>query len=421
MTYKTYNCNSFNVYTIKTDKFKTCHMEIIFNHEVKKEQLCVDSFLTDILAETSNKYPTRKEVVAHLEDLYKAVFYSVTTKLGKTLSSSYIMDFINPNFIDEKDYLENTIKFPFEMLQNPKVKNGEFDLKLFNLIKERIRKEIQGMNENGMKIALRNSLEVMDSNSPTAYSVMGTLEDLEKITPTSLYELYKGFFKENTCDIFIIGNLDMDEVVSIIRKHYKNRIINDAPRLTYAENKVMKKEMTAGKDADFIQANLVMIYAMEGLTKEEKDITFHIMNYLLGNGGLTSKLYKVIREENSLCYGISSIYLKYDGLLLIHLSLENENVKKAASLVKKCVKSIVKGEFSEEDLEDAKRNLLLSLNLTMDNSVAILNNYIFHIYDNLPLIEDRVEKIGKVTKEDIIKVAKKLKLNITYVLNGGKQ
>ena len=57
----------------------------------------------------------------------------------------------------------------------------------------------------------------------------------------------------------------------------------------------------------------------------------------------------------------------------------------------------------------------------MDNNIAILNNYIFNIFDNLPSIEERKEKILAVTKEDIINVAKKVKPNTVYVLKGGKK
>ena len=53
MIYKIYKCNSFNVHTIKTDKFKTSHMEIVFRKSVVKEELGAYSFLLDIENEKS--------------------------------------------------------------------------------------------------------------------------------------------------------------------------------------------------------------------------------------------------------------------------------------------------------------------------------------------------------------------------------
>jgi len=420
MIYKTYKCNSYNIHTIKTDKFKTCHMEIIFTKEAKKEELASYSFLVDLISETSNLYKSRKEVVIHLEELYKTVFYGLTTKLGKMLSSSFILDFIDPCYIDEPDYLENVLKFPFDMLQNPHVTNDEFDLKTFNIIKKRMEREITGLYENPTKIAFREAFNTLDKESPTSFPLLGTLEDLEKITPSSLYKIYLSLMKDNLCDIFIIGNLDMDEVVTQIKKNFQNRIISNQKRELYVENASRKKELMQENKANFIQANLVLLFNTENLTKKEKDIVFHVYNYILGSGGLTSKLYQSIREENSLCYGISSMYLKYDSLLAIHVSLDNENIKKAISLIKNCLKKMAKGDMTETEIEDAKRNISLSLDLSLDNEVAILNNHVFNIFDDLPPLEDRKKQINEVTKKEIVEVAKKVKINTTYVLKGGK-
>ena len=111
--------------------------------------------------------------------------------------------------------------------------------------------------------------------------------------------------------------------------------------------------------------------------------------------------------------------MKYDKLLVIHVSLDNKNTKKAVSLIKKCLKDMISGDFSLEELEDAKMNLIMSLDLANDNNVAILNNYVFNYLDNLPEIDKRKEMLKQVSKEDVIRVAKKLKINTVYVLEGG--
>lgn len=421
MIYKTYNCNSFNIHTIKTDKFKTCHMEILFRRDIIKEQVGSVNFLGDIMSESSKKYPTNRDLVIRLEELYKAFFYCVTTKVGQTLTTNFVYEFISPEYIKEKNYLEDILQFPFEILKNPLVTNGEFDLKTFNIVKDRIKREIKGINESPVKLGFRGAFKAMDPDSPTSYSVLGTLEELDKITPSSLYELYKNLYKDCTCDIFIIGNLNMDEVVGTIRKNFNNRIINSQKREIYVKNKLVKKERVVEEEGNFIQSNLILIYNLDNLTKKERDIVFHIYNYIMGNGGLTSKLYKSIREENSLCYAITSMFLKYDNLLVIQLSLEKENVKKAVELIKKCLKSMIKGDFTEEDIENAKKNIIWSLNLSLDNNVSLINNYVFNIIDDLPLLEERKEAFSKVTKEEIIAVAKKIKLNTVYSLNGGQK
>ena len=258
----------------------------------------------------------------------------------------------------------------------------------------------------------------MDSNTATSYELLGTLEELDNITPSSLYDCYKTLRKEFKVDIFLIGNLEMDDLAILIKKYFKNRYIVDINFDMMVNNKEVKKVHESSLKSENIQTNLVMLFNLKNLNDLEKNITLNAFNYIYGSGGLTSKLYKSIREENSLCYAINSMYLKYDGLLMVQISLDQCNVKKAISLVKKELKSMQNGGFSDMEVNDAINNMIISLDMSLDNNVAILNNYVFNIYDNLPLIEKRKEYFKEINKNDIINVSKKIKLNTIFTLEG---
>lgn len=418
MKYKTYNCNSFNIYTIKTDRFKTSHLEVIFKNVLKKEEIGTYSFLADILSEGCKKYPRKKDLITRFEELYKIVIYASTMRVGNVIDLHVSLDFINPEYIEDEGYIEDVIKTLFEVINNPNVCNDEFDLKTFNIVKERLRREINSLKENPVKQSIKEAIKTMDSNSPTSYEILGTIEELENITPAKLYDAYKSLRKNFKVDIFLIGNLDMDNVASLVKKYFKNRYIVSDNFEVMVDNKETKKVKVKAMKSDNIQTNLVMLFNLKNLSELEKNITLNCFNYLYGSGGLTSKLYKSIREENSLCYAINSMYLKYDKLLMVQISLDNCNVKKAISLVKKELKSMQNGNFSEEEVKDAINNMVISLDMSLDNNIAILNNYVFNIYDKLPSIEERKEYFKKLTKEDIVNVSKKVKLNTIFTLEG---
>ena len=418
MKYKTYNCNSFNIYTIKTDRFKTSHLEVIFKNVLKKEEIGTYSFLADMLSEGCKKYPRKKDLITRFEELYKIVIYASTMRVGNVIDLHVSLDFINPEYIEDEGYIEDVIKTLFEVILNPNVCNDEFDLKTFNIVKERLRREINSLKENPVKQSIKEAIKTMDSNSPTSYEILGTIEELENITPAKLYNAYKSLRKNFKVDVFLIGNLDMDNVASLIKKYFKNRYIVSDNFEVMVDNKETKKVKVKAMKSDNIQTNLVMLFNLKNLSELEKNITLNCFNYLYGSGGLTSKLYKSIREENSLCYAINSMYLKYDKLLMIQISLDNCNVKKAISLVKKELKNMQNGNFSEEEVRDAINNMVISLDMSLDNNIAILNNYVFNIYDKLPSIEERKEYFKKLTKEDIVNVSKKVKLNTIFTLEG---
>jgi len=419
MEYRKYDCKSYNIHTIKTDKFKTVRMEIIFSREVEKEKMPVFTFLCDLLTDCSKYYQRRKDIAIRLEELYKANFYGVSNKVGNLFTSSFIIEFIAPKFINEKDYLKEVLTFPFQVINNPKVKTREFDITNFNIVKRRMKEEIESIKENSDKLAIINALKTMDETSPSSFKVLGTLDDLERITPSSLYDSYEELFNHSNCDIFVIGDINTDEVTNIIKENFKNRVIKLSRPSIEVNNESRKKVIEHNEDSNFVQSTLVMIYNINNLYKKIKNTSFHVFNYILGSGGISSKLYKNLRTDNSLCYGVRSLYLKYDGLLIVEVSLDKTNVKLAEKLIKKCINEMVKGDYSDNEIEDAKKNLTFSLKMGLDNNVSILNNYVFNVFDNLPLIDERIELINKTTREDLMKCGESLSLNTVYVQNAG--
>jgi len=415
MEYRKYNCNSYNIHTIKTDKFKTVRMEIIFSREVEKDKMSAFTFLCDLLTDSSKKYKTRKDIAIRLEELYKSVLYGITNKVGNLFMTSFIFEFIDPKFIKEKDYLKEAVSFPFQIINNPRINQREFDITSFNIVKRRMIQEIESIKENSDKLAINNALKTMDENSPSSYRVLGSIEDVEKLTPSNLCDAYDDLFVHSNCDIFIIGNANMDSLAEIIKESFKNRVIKLTKPKLLVNNNIRKKALRVVEKSNFVQSTLVMIYNIKELNKKEKNIDFHLFNYLFGSGGITSKLYKNLRTDNSLCYSVRSLYLKYDELLVIEVSLDKENVK----LAEKLIREMINSKYSDETLNDAKKNLIFSLKMGMDNNVSILNNYVFNVFDNLPLLDERIELINKVTREDINKCAKSLVLNTVYIQDAG--
>lgn len=416
MEIRDYNLNSFNLHLLKNNKSKSIHLEIIFRDNVTKTSVIKRSFLSDLLTDSSLKYPQRKDVVIKLEELYQTIFYGNYSKTGNVISTLFVMDFINPLYINDDNYYENVLKLPAEMILNPKVENKEFALKIFNVVKNRLKKDVENIEENPTKLCINKTFQTMDPNSPTSYTLYSALDEIDKLTPSSMYLDYLDMIQNSLCDIFIIGNLDFDKTYEIINKYYKLRTIKQKKLDLYINNLPKNKVKIGHSNANFVQTNLSLLYNLIDLTEDEKNNVMPVYNYILGSGGMNSKLYSLLRTDASFCYGIYSLNLRYDRLLLIEVALDEKNREKAIMFIKKCVKEIAKGDFSDEDIINAKINLSSALKISEDNNVSLLNNYAFEIFDNIPNIDKRIENINKVTKEEIIKVSKKIKLNTIYYL-----
>ena len=418
MKYKKFEFDTYNIYTIKSDKFKNCHMEITFYDTAKKEELARRNFLVDMMCHSAKKYPKRKDIVIKLEELYQSFFYGVSSKVGNMVFSTFSYDFINPEYVNDKKYLQNVLKFPFEIIENPNVVDGSFDDRSFNIIKKRIISDIEALKENPTNYAFRRALINMDEDSISSASILGTKEEVLDITPENLYDYYQKFFDNSLCNIYIIGNLDMDEVADIIHSSFHNNCIKNHEIIPFVDNKKRRKEKVIGESSNFSQTNLVMGFNLCDINSQEFFYTLTLYDEILCNGGLNSKIYKYLREENQLCYSVSSVNSKYDNLYYIYVSLNEKNVDLAVKLIKKAIKEMAKGKISDEDIEKAKKQLQNSLKVVVDNQSSLINNYTFNTIVGTPLFEEFKENFKNITKSDISNLGRKLKLNFVYTLNG---
>ena len=418
MEYKKYKLDNLNVYTIKTNKFKNCHIEVIYRKEVEKNELTADVMLCDILMRSSKKYPSKTDLSIRFEDLYNTSIYGIISKVGASLFTNYCLDFLHPKYT-EKTIPEESIELLFEMIHNPHIKNKAFDKENFNIVKNNLRADIMAAKENVVGYAIRRMLISLDESSPSSFSVNGYLEDLDLITPEDLYNYYQKSMKNSICDIFVIGDMEMNKIVKIIKKYFKNPPNPKKPIKLFANNKATSKPKIVMEQDDFKQSNLVIGFNIDRLSKREKNIVFPLYNVILGAGSLENKLAKNLRTDNSLCYQTNSAYQKYDRLLIVYAGIDDSNYDIAVKLVKKALKEMEKGIISAKELESAKLLISSSLEMAFDNASTLVNNYVFEVIDKLPLIEKRIKDVKSVTKDEIMKVAKKVKLNTIYLLSPG--
>ena len=141
---------------------------------------------------------------------------------------------------------------------------------------------------------------------------------------------------------------------------------------------------------------------------------------ILGGGSLDTKLYTRLRGENSLCYNCSSIYQKFDNLIILHTAISKENEGLAIKLMKKALLDMENGNITDDELDNAKKLVTTNLNMSLDNPGKIIDNYIFKNLYGLDSIEIRIENYNKVTKKDILNFSKKLKMNTILCVRDGE-
>ena len=110
-----------NMCFIKTNKFKTLTLKVVFYNEYSKENATYLSLLTRVLSNTSKKYNTKKKLNNKLYDLYDANIYLSTNPSYKLSMTSFTLNMVNPIYVDDKNMLKESVKFLNEIINHQKI------------------------------------------------------------------------------------------------------------------------------------------------------------------------------------------------------------------------------------------------------------------------------------------------------------
>ena len=260
----------------------------------------------------------------------------------------------------------------------------------------------------------------MDSDKPYSYCEYGYMEDLEKITPSNLYTFYKEFMNKSVIDVFVLGNISFDEITKIVKEKLKFRIFRNNDDSPILEPKKARGKVQVFKEPDnTTQAKLSIGCTIDKMKKFEREYDLNLYNLILG-ATADSKFFKNIREKYSLCYYVSSIGNKLDNLFIITSGITKENLDKMLILINKEMTDMVNGNFTDTDIENAKKYYLSILDEALDRPNQIISSYYAVDLWGIDKIEKRREEILKVTKDDIIKFAKKVHMDTVFLLGGDK-
>jgi predicted Zn-dependent peptidase len=416
MKYHKYNLNSYHLHVIKTAKFKTVSVLISFKRPIKKEELTIRSFLHSLMLYSTKKFPTKRLMEIEAEELYGLDLWLDAKHLGNYNIMTFGLNMIDEKYT-EKGMYEKGLAFLFEALFNPNVDDGGFEEKSFNIVKNLMISSLKSIKDDTTRYCNIRMLEEMDINSPISYRE-AYLEDLEKLDRKMLYDYYKSIIKSDEIDVYVLGEVDVNQTKKFFRDNFKvNTIKKSQDNLIIEHNTYRKRIKKVNEKEKIKQAKFSIGCKLIGLTDYERKYVMEVYTFMLG-GPSYSKLFRSVREKNSLAYYIICSYQLDESLLLIYSGIDKNNFDKAFSIVKQEISNMIKGNIIDEELDNAKKDIIGVIEAIEDSSYRTINACLKRNLLDLGELKERKEKFNKVTKEDIIKVAKKVKVDTVFLLYG---
>lgn len=414
------------VHLIKNDNFKTDFTVVFLTIPLEKENITKNALIPAILRSGSHKYETYQKISEELEMLYGASFDCGIDKTGDNLVLKFYIESINDNYLPQiNNNLEKVLEILLDIIFDPKVTNDEFEAEYIEIEKRNLEMIIKAQKDDKDPYAYDRCINIMYNNSGYGLSKYGNLEDLQAINSHNLYEQYKQLIDNAKIDIIISGDYEEEKILNYVETNELIKKLN--PRKEKININKYSTEIKDKKDKaneineelDIVQGKLVI--GLDILPNELGDFRFIsiLYNAIFGNG-VSSKLFQIVREKESLAYTAKSEYIAQKNNIFIRCGIECQNYEKATELIKKLLEDMKNGEFSEEDITKAKDYILAgvdAINEEQDSQILFLFG---QELTKMPLtIEEHKNNIQKVTKEQIVEFANKIQLNTIYFLKNG--
>ena len=406
------------LHEIQTNKFKTNLIAVFLSMPITREDVTKNSLVSAVLRRGSKNMPTLAQISQEMEEMYGASFDCGLDKTGDNHILKFYIESINDNFLPQKDenMLKTSIEKLLEIVFDPLVENGAFKEEYVRQEKENIKRIIEGKPDNKARYAFDRCIEEMYKDQPYGLYKYGYIEDLNSITAQSLYEYYQKMISECKIDIFVSG--DIDNVSQIVEQNENIQKLQERES-NYKINKVESKEAVQEKEVkeemDVTQGKITIGLDLH-LDNEEQKYDAMVYNAILG-GTANSKMFQEVREKASLAYSAGSSYIRYKSNIFIKCGIEIKNYEKAMEIIRKQLEDMKNGVFSDEDIENAKKGIISGIK-SIDDEQDTEITYFFgqELTDTKTSLEQYIEKIQKVTKQDIIKVANSVTVNTVYFL-----
>ncbi|GER65688.1 peptidase M16 [Weizmannia acidilactici] len=409
----------YTLHTIKTDKYKTNTLVWKMKAPLDKDTVTLRALLLNVLQSSTKRYDTTAKLRTYLDELYGASFYVDTAKKGEYHIISFTVEIANEKFLHNAEpLLQKGIQFLAEVLLNPNADGGQFDQAVVEKEKRVLKQRLQAVYDDKMRYANMRLIEEMCKGEPFALQANGIIDEVDAITPESLFAYYQRAIQEDEMDLFVTGDVDEGRLAA-----FCEALIFPDREATTAAARTLRKVAEVRKikeSQDIRQGKLNIGYRTNIVFGNRDYFAMQMFNGIFG-GFSHSKLFLNVREKASLCYYVSSQIESHKGLMMVMSGIESVNYEKAVSIIEKQMEAMKNGDFSVQEMEQTKaviRNQLLEATDTSRGLVEILYHNV--IAKKQIGVDDWIREIEAVEKGEIVKVAAKIELDTIYFLSGSE-
>ena len=400
---------------IKNENFETIIITVIFPYQEKIEELAKQALLPAMLMYMNEEYPTEEEFQKALKENYIVDYLAKQITVGTTNFFAFYL-VIPDKLTLKKDYIEKQISFLEKCLYHPKLINEEFDNFELDREKENLLIKLKNTDKSFHAYQTKRLHKLVDNEGIFSRSLYDHQELIEKLTSKELYKFYQEKIKNNHPLIFILGNIEKQTILPIIKKYFPTLKEQETLKTNYRHYlkpfRITPQEITEEKH--FKDSSLSLVYKVENM-KEEDTILLGLLKNILTSQS-TRLLNKKLRDEYNLVYSSSATFYPNFGIFEITAYINPKNKDLALEKILEVMNNIKQEKELRPLIEKIIRRRKTILIRSLDNKYSILTNEIYKKLDIAYTDKESCDLLTKVTEEDLLEFLSRLKLDTIYFL-----
>lgn len=414
--------SSLTLDAIKTDKFKTETLFVGLAVPMSKELTPLYALTLSTLKRGTEKFPSQGDINRRLDELYATGVGIRLDRYGNVNLMGFSSEMLDVSYTDGKtDIFGGTLEVMIQMLFHPVLdENGLLLSRYVESEKDNVCDAIEAQINNPRAYASKRCREIMFGDDDYGAPLLGTVEQIRSVTAAQLTDVYRRLISGGEFRVSYVGSRSAEEVAEILKNKLLSYISNGRIKMqkkcsaflggASVKSVEEKKSLSQGK--------LVLGFTT-GVTLAESDFYSMLVLSEIYGGSPVSKLFMNVREKLGLCYYCSAAYDIYKGVIFVSSGIDPQTRSQAEAEIFHQLQEIVNGNISQSEFDAAVKSLVGSYRSITDVPSALESYYSGRELFGLNCsVSEMIDRIESVSMEDVVRVAKLVKIDTVYFLYG---
>ena len=421
--------DAVTLYVMQTDAFKTARLSIHALSPTRKETFPFEMLLLGVLRRGCEAYPRLALINRRLDELYGTTltirnFFRgdnhVLSLTAEMLSDVYTL----PN--DPINVLDGTMELLADLLLRPvrdrwKILRGSAVEAEKRALIDSVRSEIN--DTKGYATTRLRMITCREKGDDFGLSLTGHTDMVASITPQKMTRFFDSRLSEARWAVYYVGDASPERVAASFRQAFDGfdpkplRLNVDFPHPKPSVPFRLEETFPVGQGMLCMSWSLGISDTTPREIEEEDDYAAAVMLCEMLGIMQSSLLFRRVREELGLCYFCDSAFEIKQGILSVISGIHPKNREAAEAAILEVFSDIRGGRFTDRDLGYAQTSLYNGYRQVYDSPAAMESFFFWQ--DGYPPKKpsDMFERMRRVKKEDIVRVANKFALDAVYFLN----